>query len=45
VNGLFTVPGEERMHGLDEKLGVKSFYDGLAFTDRLLRQVTGAPRA
>jgi acetylornithine deacetylase/succinyl-diaminopimelate desuccinylase-like protein len=45
VNGLFTVPGEERMHGLDEKLRVKSFYDGLAFTDRLLRQVAGAPRA
>ncbi|AHG89086.1 peptidase M20 [Gemmatirosa kalamazoonensis] len=45
VNGLFTVPGEERMHGLDEKLRVRSFYDGLAFTDRLLRQIAGAPGA
>jgi acetylornithine deacetylase/succinyl-diaminopimelate desuccinylase-like protein len=41
LNGLFTVPGEERMHGLDEKLRVRSFYDGLAFTDQLVRQVAG----
>jgi acetylornithine deacetylase/succinyl-diaminopimelate desuccinylase-like protein len=45
LNGLFTVPGQEGMHGLDEKLGVRSFYDGLAFHDRLMKQVAGATGA
>jgi acetylornithine deacetylase/succinyl-diaminopimelate desuccinylase-like protein len=37
VNGLFTELGENRIHGRDERLGVKAFYDGLEFLDRLVR--------
>ncbi len=44
VSGLFSVPGETNSHGRDEKLRVKSFYDGLAFLDQLVRRVAGAPR-
>ncbi|HET7456539.1 MAG TPA: M20/M25/M40 family metallo-hydrolase [Gemmatimonadaceae bacterium] len=43
VNGLFTVPGEENMHGRDEKLRVRSFYEGLDFLDQLVRRVAGPP--
>ena len=41
LTGLFTVPGHEGMHGLDEKLRVRSFYDGLAFLDQVVRQMAG----
>ncbi|MBV9880781.1 MAG: M20/M25/M40 family metallo-hydrolase [Gemmatirosa sp.] len=41
VSGLFTVPGEENMHGRDEKLRVKSFYDALEFMDQVVRRVAG----
>jgi acetylornithine deacetylase/succinyl-diaminopimelate desuccinylase-like protein len=44
VSGIFSVPGETNAHGRDEKLRVKSFYDGLDFLDRLVRQLAGAPR-
>lgn len=39
VSGLFSAPGETNAHGRDEKLRVKSFYDGLAFLDQLVRQL------
>jgi acetylornithine deacetylase/succinyl-diaminopimelate desuccinylase-like protein len=45
VSGLFSVPGEGNAHGRDEKLRVKSFYDGLTFLDQLVRRVAGGPKA
>jgi acetylornithine deacetylase/succinyl-diaminopimelate desuccinylase-like protein len=44
VSGIFSVPGETNSHGRDEKLRVKSFYEGLDFLDQLVRQVATAPR-
>lgn len=44
VSGIFSAPGESNAHGRDEKLRVKSFYDGLEFLDQLVRRLTGAPR-
>jgi acetylornithine deacetylase/succinyl-diaminopimelate desuccinylase-like protein len=43
VNGIFSVPGETNAHGRDEKLRVRSFYEGLAFLDALVRRVAGGP--
>jgi acetylornithine deacetylase/succinyl-diaminopimelate desuccinylase-like protein len=43
VTGLFIPMGEDRMHGRDERLPVKSFYDGLEFHYRLLRTVGDGP--
>ena len=43
VSGIFSVPGETNAHGRDEKLRVKSYYDGLAFLDQLVRRLGGAP--
>jgi acetylornithine deacetylase/succinyl-diaminopimelate desuccinylase-like protein len=43
VSGLFSEPGETNAHGRDEKLRVKSFYDGLAFLDQLVRRLSGVP--
>jgi acetylornithine deacetylase/succinyl-diaminopimelate desuccinylase-like protein len=43
VTGLFIPLGEDRMHGRDERLPVKSFYDGLEFHYRLLRTVGDGP--
>jgi len=37
VSGLFVEYGEIRIHGRDERVAVRSFYDGLAFLDRLVR--------
>jgi acetylornithine deacetylase/succinyl-diaminopimelate desuccinylase-like protein len=44
VSGIFGAPGESNAHGRDEKLRVKSFYDGLDFLDRLVRRLAGEPR-
>jgi acetylornithine deacetylase/succinyl-diaminopimelate desuccinylase-like protein len=44
VSGIFSAPGENNAHGRDEKLRVKSFYDGLEFLDQLVRRLTGSPR-
>ena len=44
VNGIFTQPGESNAHGRDEKLRVKSFYEGLEFLDQLVRRIAVAPR-
>lgn len=39
VSGIFSLPGETNAHGRDEKLRTKSFYDGLEFLDKLVRQL------
>jgi len=44
VSGIFSVPGETNTHGRDEKLRTKSFYEGLEFLDKLVRQLAGGPR-
>ena len=41
VTGMFLKPGEDNSHGRDEKLPVKSFYEGLEFLDRLVRKLGG----
>jgi len=41
VSGIFSLPGETNAHGRDEKLRVKSYYDGLEFLDRLVRRLVG----
>jgi acetylornithine deacetylase/succinyl-diaminopimelate desuccinylase-like protein len=40
VSGIFSLPGETNAHGRDEKLRTKSYYDGLAFIDALVRRVS-----
>jgi len=42
VSGIFSAPGETNAHGRDEKLRVKSFYDGLSFLDQLVRRLGGS---
>ena len=42
TSGLFSVPGETNSHGRDEKLRTRSFYEGLAFLDALVRRM-GSP--
>jgi acetylornithine deacetylase/succinyl-diaminopimelate desuccinylase-like protein len=41
ISGLFSLPGETNAHGRDEKLRVKSYYDGLEFLDQLVRRLGG----
>lgn len=41
VSGLFSLPGETNAHGRDEKLRVKSYYEGLEFLDQLVRRLAG----
>ncbi len=41
VSGIFSAPGETNAHGRNEKLRVKSFYDGLEFLYELVKQVAG----
>ena len=41
VSGLFSLPGETNAHGRDEKLRVKSYYEGLEFLDQLVRRLGG----
>jgi acetylornithine deacetylase/succinyl-diaminopimelate desuccinylase-like protein len=43
VSGIFSAPGETNAHGRDEKLRIKSFYDGLAFLYDLVKMVSAAP--
>jgi len=42
VSGLFSLPGESNAHGRDEKMRVKSFYEGLDFLDQLVRRLGGS---
>jgi acetylornithine deacetylase/succinyl-diaminopimelate desuccinylase-like protein len=39
VSGLFSLPGETNAHGRDEKMRVKSYYEGLEFLDQLVRRL------
>ncbi|MBU6366244.1 MAG: M20/M25/M40 family metallo-hydrolase [Gemmatimonadetes bacterium] len=41
VSGIFSAPGETNAHGRDEKLRIKSFYDGLDFLYQLVKRVAG----
>jgi acetylornithine deacetylase/succinyl-diaminopimelate desuccinylase-like protein len=41
VTGLFVPFGENRMHGRDERLAVRSFAEGLEFNYRLLKDFAG----
>jgi acetylornithine deacetylase/succinyl-diaminopimelate desuccinylase-like protein len=41
VSGIFSLPGENNAHGRDEKLRVRSFYEGLDFLYQLVKQVAG----
>ena len=45
VSGIFSEPGETNAHGRDEKLRVRSFYEGLEFLDRLVRRLAGGAAA
>jgi acetylornithine deacetylase/succinyl-diaminopimelate desuccinylase-like protein len=45
ISGLFSEAGENNAHGRDEKMRVKSFYDGLTFLDQLVRRLSGVPAA
>lgn len=46
VSGIFSDPSDNRAHGRDERLLVKSLYDGQEFLRRLMeRLATAVPRA
>ena len=40
VSGLFGDIDDVRAHGRDERMSVQSFYEGLEFLDRLVREYT-----
>jgi acetylornithine deacetylase/succinyl-diaminopimelate desuccinylase-like protein len=37
MSGMFNVPGENNAHGLNEKMRVKSLYEGREFLERIVR--------
>lgn len=39
VSGIFTEFGENRMHGRDERIGVKAFHDAAEFLYRLVKEL------
>ncbi len=41
VSGIFSLPGENNAHGRDEKLRTRSYYEGLDFLYKLVKQVAG----
>jgi acetylornithine deacetylase/succinyl-diaminopimelate desuccinylase-like protein len=41
VSGIFIDIDDTRAHGRDERIGVKDFYEGLEFIDRLVRALSG----
>lgn len=41
VSGLFGDPNDSRAHGRDERMLVKSYYDGLEFLRRLVHRLAG----
>jgi acetylornithine deacetylase/succinyl-diaminopimelate desuccinylase-like protein len=48
VSGYFAdpnIPADTRAHGLNERIGVKAFYDQLEFTYRLLKTLADAGAA
>ncbi|HEX4998064.1 MAG TPA: M20/M25/M40 family metallo-hydrolase [Terriglobia bacterium] len=40
VPGLFSDPNDNRAHGMDERIGVREFYDGREFLYRLVRAMS-----
>jgi|CXWL01.1.fsa_nt_gi acetylornithine deacetylase/succinyl-diaminopimelate desuccinylase-like protein len=38
VSGMFATPGETNAHGLNEKIRVRSLYEGRAFLDAIVRE-------
>ena len=44
VSGIFYEGEERNMHGRDEKVRVKSYYDGLAFLDQVVRTLAVRPK-
>ena len=44
ISGLMVDPDDLRLHGRDERVPVKSLYDALEFTTRLVKRLT-TPRA
>src|SRR6185503_19942804 len=38
VSGLFSTLDDNRAHGMEERLGVKEFYEGLEFLYRLVKE-------
>jgi acetylornithine deacetylase/succinyl-diaminopimelate desuccinylase-like protein len=41
ISGVFLDDLDDRSHGRDERVGVRDFYDGLAFNDHLIRAMSG----
>jgi len=39
TNGIFMERGENRLHGRDERVPVKSFFEGAEYLDRLVREL------
>jgi acetylornithine deacetylase/succinyl-diaminopimelate desuccinylase-like protein len=37
MSGMFAVSGENNAHGLNEKIRVKSLYEGREFLERIVR--------
>jgi acetylornithine deacetylase/succinyl-diaminopimelate desuccinylase-like protein len=44
LSGIFYEGEERNMHGRDEKVRVKSYYDGLAFLDQVVRTLAVRPK-
>ena len=42
VSGIFYDIGDVRAHGKDERIGVQSFYEGVEFMYRLMKDLTGS---
>jgi acetylornithine deacetylase/succinyl-diaminopimelate desuccinylase-like protein len=41
VSGIFYDIGDIRSHGKDERIGVQSFYEGVEFMYRLIKDLSG----
>jgi acetylornithine deacetylase/succinyl-diaminopimelate desuccinylase-like protein len=41
VSGIFSDPNDGRAHGRDERIAIKSYYDGQEFLYRLVKQLAG----
>ena len=39
ISALFVMPGENRAHGLDERIGMREFHESVAFWYQLLHKV------
>jgi acetylornithine deacetylase/succinyl-diaminopimelate desuccinylase-like protein len=43
-SGLASEPGDNRAHGKDERLAVKSFFDGLEYQYRLVKALSAGDK-